>query len=354
MSTKKQPHLDAFLVAPSAGTIEPFSDPLDPEGYNLTSISDDVINSVYGHFANTRVQESEQLLCGITCRVLSFDATYKATKKATLGSKSVPHSKPFETLVTMITEDNLIASWRFTFTEALLEIQAQLRDLCVRLEALGFSPPPQVQEVLPETEVGQDIYHYSISISAVGRDIVSALLSETAATSATGRAQYRPKEEQTKLMEECFRKWQDWGVFTTAVESISLVSECTRLWNAIIQQKKLSYPLINALHFAKTDEHVGLVHPIDGTFGVKSTEDIDYIGFEETLLMEDVVKREFVDDLQTLEDLEDEACSSKASIGGFAERDGDLPSYLRFWVGSLSVPGTTGQPSTQAPAPKKK
>lgn len=108
----------------------------------------------------------------------------------------------------------------------------------------------------------------------------------------------------------------------------------------IIQQKKRFYLLINTLCVIKTDEHFGLVHSIDSTFGVKSTE--DYISFAETLLMEDGVKRELVNDLQTLEDLEDEAYSSKTSIGGFAERNSDLPSSLQFWVGSLSLPGATG------------
>lgn len=45
-------------------------------------------------------------------KVLSFDATYKATKKATIWTaKKATRQKPFETLVTMITEDNLVASW---------------------------------------------------------------------------------------------------------------------------------------------------------------------------------------------------------------------------------------------------
>ncbi|KAG8916363.1 hypothetical protein FRC01_003197 [Tulasnella sp. 417] len=38
-------------LAPSL-LVQPFSEPLDPQGYNLTSISDDIISSVYRHFAN--------------------------------------------------------------------------------------------------------------------------------------------------------------------------------------------------------------------------------------------------------------------------------------------------------------
>lgn len=76
---------------------------------------------------------------------------------------------------------------------------------------------------------------------------------------------------------------------------ISLVTECTRLWNAIIETKGLSYHLLPTLQSAQTDEHFGLVRLTDGTFGVKSTEDIDYQGFEDTLLLEDVVKQEFAD-----------------------------------------------------------
>lgn len=119
--------------------------------------------------------------------------------------------------------------------------------------------------MLPEMQVGQDIYHYSIRYvlalngtsfmksmsdqtfrytrtiktshsdcsSAIGCDIASALLSETAAMSAMGRARYCLKEEQTKLMEECFRKWQDQGVFTTAVESVC-IQPLGGFWSEIV------------------------------------------------------------------------------------------------------------------------
>lgn len=85
---------------------------------------------------------------------------------------------------------------------------------------------------------------------------------------------------------------------------ISLVSASTQLWNKIIEHKQLPYPLLATLRFADIDEHFGLVHPIDGTFGVRSTEDIDYIGFEKTLLLEDIIKQEYDDTHQSLEDVE--------------------------------------------------
>ncbi|KAG8938303.1 hypothetical protein FRC04_009122 [Tulasnella sp. 424] len=443
-SATNQPRLDSFFAVPSSAVIEPFSEPFDPKGYNLTSISDEIITTVYRHFANTRTQESEQLMRGITCKVLSFDATYKATKKATISAGNATRQKTFETLVTMITEDNLIASWRFTFTETLLEIQAQLRDLCKRFDALGAPYPRQVivdncctvrnkvQEVIPHTEVGLDVYHYSIrytrtikpsqsnSVSAVGNEIVSALLSETAATSATGRAQYRKKEEQAKLMEEFFRKWKARGVFTAAVDAvhemgmkhiwkgclercvedvrsdgsrientnrgwngiaraipgglegflnqahdwvlrrnirlassskaatsignfvsttfgshhISLVSESTQLWNKIIEHKQLPYPLLATLRFADIDERFGLVHPIDGTFGVRSTEDIDYIGFEKTLLLEDIIKQEYDDTHQSLEDVE----SQVDTVGSLQQ------SHALSQPSVLTQPATLDQP----------
>ncbi|KAG9018757.1 hypothetical protein FRB90_009911 [Tulasnella sp. 427] len=452
----QQPHLDQFFTTQSSYTIKPFSEPCDPKGFNLTSISDDVITSVYAHFASSRVEESEELMRGITGKVLSFDATYKATKKATIsnGKTNEPRQKPFETLVSIITEDNLIASWRFTFTETMSEIQAQLRDLSRRYNALDCPLPLQivvdncctvrnkVLEVLPNAAVGQDVYHYSVRytramksgqpdiVSTVGKEIVSALLSATAETSPTGRAQYRRKEEQAKLMEECFRKWKSKGVFTSAVDAvheagmkhlrkgclercvedvrsdgsrientnrgwnsiaravpgglegflnqahdwvlrrnirlafksktitplsafvattfgshqISLVSKCTDTWNMIIKKRNLSYPLLETLRSAKIDEHFGLVRPIDGTLGVNSTADIDYIGFEETLLLEDVVKRELGDDYLSSEVAEDIPSASAelpptqgsslnppASLkrGHPSERNGSLPSNKR-------------------------
>ncbi|KAG9028629.1 hypothetical protein FS837_003829, partial [Tulasnella sp. UAMH 9824] len=441
-SATKQSCLDTFFVAPT-WVIEPFSEPLNAQGYNLTSISDDMIFSVYQHFANTRTRESEELIRGITCKVLSFDATYKATKKATISTtKKGTRQKPFETLVTMITEDNLVASWRFNFTEAMLEVQDQLRDLRERFKELGAPPPCQVvvdncctvrnkvQEVLPQAVVGLDVYHYCIRYtrtlktshahltSALGSEIVSALLSETAVTSTNGRAQYRKKEDQARLMEVCFQKWKQRGAFTSAVDAvhemgmkhiqkgclercvadvrsdgsrientnrgwngiaraipgglegflnqahdwvlrrnirlasdskavtsisrfvsttfgshhISLISKCTQLWNVIIEARKLSYPLLPTLQSAQTDEHFGLVRPIDGTFGVKSTEDIDYCGFEETLLFEDVVKQEFadLDDLDSLGDDENQVgCGNSNSVPGVSSHSPVGPSQRK-------------------------
>ncbi|KIO24054.1 hypothetical protein M407DRAFT_26496 [Tulasnella calospora MUT 4182] len=396
----------------TSAIIKPFSDPSDPEGYNLTTISDEVITSVYKHFAGTRTLDSEQLIRGITCKVLSFDATYKVTKKATISTGSGTRDKAFQTMVTMITEDNLIASWRFTFTELLLEVQAQLLDLRKRFEALGVPLPPQVivdncctvrnkiEEVLPGTKVGQDIFHismrytravkptYAQRIPAIGQEIVSALLSATAAVSPNGRAKYRKRDEQATLMEQCFRKWRTIGAFAPAADNVhdmtmqhiwkgclercvddvrsdgsrienanrgwngiaraipgglegfllqahdwvlrrniriafgsktetsispfvgttfgshhtSLVSEGTKLWNEIVQTKQLSYPLLPLLKFAAVDEHFGLVTPIDGTFDIKSTADIDYAGFEETLLLEEAAALQHATKLEVDDD----------------------------------------------------
>lgn len=69
--TQQQSRLDTFFTSTSAFTVKPFSDPSDPQGYNLVVISDDIITSVYKHFASARAQESEQLLRGITCRLQS-------------------------------------------------------------------------------------------------------------------------------------------------------------------------------------------------------------------------------------------------------------------------------------------
>ncbi|KAG8916364.1 hypothetical protein FRC01_003198, partial [Tulasnella sp. 417] len=395
---------------------------------------------------NTRTQESEQLLRGITGKVLSFDATYKATKKATISTaRNAARQKPFETLVTMITEHNLIASWRFTFTETLLEVQAQLRDLRERFTVLRVPPPCQVvvdncctvrnkvQEILPEAAVGLDVYHYSVRYtrtlkashahltSAIGSEIVSALLSETAESSATGRAQYRKKEDQARLMDACVRKWKKLGAFSSAVDpvhetgmkhiqkgclersvedvrsdgsrientnrgwngiarsvpgglegflnqahdwvlrrnirlafnskvvtsisdfvsttfgshQVSLVSESTRLWNTIIQTNELTYPVLPTLQSAQIDEHFGLVCPTDGTFGVKSTEDIDYLGFEETLLFADVVKQEFAD-LDHLQSLGEEVACNPESVQQVSTHPPTIPATSNQRKRSLS------------------
>lgn len=94
-----------------------------------------------------------------------------------------------------------------------------------------------------------------------------------------------------------------------------LVSEGTRLWNEIIRVKKLPDAPLPSLHSADIDEHFGLVHPIDGTFGVNSTVDIDYIGFEETLLLEDALeyipKLEIPDDAEAFAENRDEIDNSK-------------------------------------------
>lgn len=92
----------------------------------------------------------------------------------------------------------------------------------------------------------------------------------------------------------------------------SLVSEGTKCWNEIVKAKRLPYPLLPLPRFAATDEHFGIVPPSGGTFDAKSTVDIDYAGFEATLLLEDAVvlqgvtKLEVPDDLEAFVDSKDE------------------------------------------------
>lgn len=60
---KSDSNLHSYLTKPA---LVPFSSPTDPDGYNDSVISDDMIGEVYSHFIQVRRAESETLLRCIT------------------------------------------------------------------------------------------------------------------------------------------------------------------------------------------------------------------------------------------------------------------------------------------------
>jgi hypothetical protein len=136
---KKQAYLKAFeRHRPSIFNpvkLNAFSDPGDVHGYDMKSVTDEMITEIYLEFSNqTRKLESDMYLCtrtgelalfalrekltsGGTGVTLSLDNTFKAASKATVAAnRNATHTKLWKGgVLSIINEKNEIVAWVSTY-----------------------------------------------------------------------------------------------------------------------------------------------------------------------------------------------------------------------------------------------
>lgn len=71
--------------APFAPSLSQFSTPTDPEGYNDSWVTDDVVTDIYGYWSTfCRAKESSEYMKTLDGVCLSLDATFKFARKASI------------------------------------------------------------------------------------------------------------------------------------------------------------------------------------------------------------------------------------------------------------------------------
>ncbi|PIL36750.1 hypothetical protein GSI_00439 [Ganoderma sinense ZZ0214-1] len=236
------------------------------EGYDNTSISDELITDIYLSWVRaTRQGESEESLrtktgtskLGSTLTVewgltapsalirvpgvaLSIDATFRTASKATVVDRGKTHTRVYKGGITsVVNEQSIILAWRFCFTQGNWELVELLKGVKRRLELLGVSEPEMVisdccchvakaiHDVFPDAVVCLDVWHFLMRYlvclvggskcpvrQAVAIDIVDAILKSRALPNSP--AIYWSKEEQVARLEAAFEKWEAKGVWTAA------------------------------------------------------------------------------------------------------------------------------------------
>ncbi|KAL1658404.1 hypothetical protein GGF50DRAFT_120901 [Schizophyllum commune] len=214
-----------------------FSECGDPQGYSGASISSDLVSEVFLQFASkTRQEESSDMLRTIEARhTMSLDATFRAAGKVALVDSDQRHTKILKGgVLSALTDDGLILTWRFCISGSFKEMSEMLVGYRMRCEALGTDPPAlsvvdncctvgaHIKEVFPDTHVCLDVWHFLMRYLAVivdgtrnpcrvlvARDITAAILKNPA--SATGPAEYFDSADQVKNMDAMFLKWEVHG-----------------------------------------------------------------------------------------------------------------------------------------------
>ncbi|PIL35895.1 hypothetical protein GSI_01555 [Ganoderma sinense ZZ0214-1] len=217
------------------------------EGYDNTSISDELITDIYLNWSKaTRQGESEESLRTKTALApnpgvaLSIDATFRSASKATVTDKDKTHTCVYKGgITTVLNEETVIVAWRFCFTQGNWELQELLQGIKRRLTLRGVPEPDMVvsdccchvakaiHEVFPDAVVCLDVWHllmqYLVCLvggskspvrANVARDIVDAVLKSRALDKTP--AVYWKKDEQEVHLEAAFKKWESKGVWTAA------------------------------------------------------------------------------------------------------------------------------------------
>ncbi|TFY75259.1 hypothetical protein EWM64_g8749, partial [Hericium alpestre] len=180
-----------------------------------------------------------------SAKTVSIDATFKASKKATIASSDQMRTNPSEGgLLTSINEVTEVMKWELCQTQSNARISEFLRGLRERHEILEVPLPEQfvadncchivraILDVFPEAAVGLDVFHcimrYQAAIIngtknpyrlAVAQDLRDAILIKGASKEVP--AKYWAKEEQEVKLEAAFVKWtRRGGVWSAAAAKV--------------------------------------------------------------------------------------------------------------------------------------
>ncbi|TFY73725.1 hypothetical protein EWM64_g10287 [Hericium alpestre] len=236
-------HSESFF---SPCPLKAFSDPWDENGYNARCISSSMITDILLENSHRmRKGESEEYLRTLTARVMSLDATFKASKKATLTGTDQSKTNPSEGgLLTAVSEWTEVMTWKLCQSQANAEMSEMLGGLKDRHDVLEEPPPEQfiadncchilraILSVFPDAAVGLDVWHaiqrYLVTIVngtrnpyrlAVAEDLRDAILIKGA--SKEEPAKYWAKEEQEVRLEAVHTKWaRRGGVWTAAAAKV--------------------------------------------------------------------------------------------------------------------------------------
>ncbi|KAJ7244851.1 hypothetical protein C8J57DRAFT_1476622 [Mycena rebaudengoi] len=126
----------------STPSSEPLSSPIE-EGYNDTSITDDMIREVYMSFVErTHSEESDECLLNLSPRIcLSADNTFKAAGKATVADSSKARSKLVKSTLSFLNEGNEIVAGRFCQSASPAEMREVLEGFKKRCVELNVDLP---------------------------------------------------------------------------------------------------------------------------------------------------------------------------------------------------------------------
>ncbi|PIL26811.1 hypothetical protein GSI_11072 [Ganoderma sinense ZZ0214-1] len=235
MSLRKKPDLRNFSAPQRAGK--------DLNGYDGTSITDNLVGDVYARFSVARQKECEEHLRTLTATTLSLDATFRAASKASFVNDDRSRSSIFNGgLHTAVNQKSLIISYRWCMTLLHSEIGDMLLGMKKRFELLNVDNPwavvvdncchfrNMILKVFPETAVLQDVWHlimrYMICVLGgtknphrreVAEDIAGAIIKTKAHDGIPAR--YWSQEEQEERLVEAFKKWVVvGGVWNAAAE----------------------------------------------------------------------------------------------------------------------------------------
>ncbi|KAJ7029100.1 hypothetical protein C8F04DRAFT_1188031 [Mycena alexandri] len=237
-------------------SIEPFSAPSAPAGYNDTSITDDMVREVYMSFAErTRSKESPEYLRNLSPRVcLGADNTFKVAGKATVVDVSKTRTKLMKGgIASIINNSNEIISWhliyqpqyqRFCQSASPVEMGEMLMGIRRRCVELGISFPlmitvnnccqvaKDILKAFPDIQICLDVYHFMMQYLAavlngtnnphrreLAADIRNAVLKNSASKGVL--AQYWDQEEQESKMIAVYDKYsvKD-GVWSAAAHAV--------------------------------------------------------------------------------------------------------------------------------------
>ncbi|PIL30720.1 hypothetical protein GSI_06888 [Ganoderma sinense ZZ0214-1] len=231
----RRPELRNFSVPQRAGK--------NLNGYDGTSITDDMVADVYARFCEHRQKESDEHLRTLTATTLSLDATFRAASKASIVNEDRSRSSIFNGGLHMaINQKSLIVSYRWCLTLLHSEIGDMLLGLKNRFELLNVDDPWAVVvdncchfrnlilKVFPEAVVVQDVWHvimrYMVCVLGgtknphrreVAEDISNALIKTKAHDGIPAR--YWSKEEQEDRLVKAYEKWAGVeGVWSAAAE----------------------------------------------------------------------------------------------------------------------------------------
>ncbi|TFY78545.1 hypothetical protein EWM64_g5465, partial [Hericium alpestre] len=206
--------------------------PWDPDGYNARCISSSMITDILlENSHHTRKGESEDYLRTLTARTLSLDATFKASKKASLTGTDQSKTNPSEGgPLTAVTEHTEVVTWKLCQLQANAEMSEMLGGLKRQHDVLEEPPPEQfvtdncchvmraILSVFPGAAVGLDVWHaiqrYLVSIVdakknpyrlVVAEELRDAILIKGASKEEPAR--YWTKEEQEEKLNAVYTKW---------------------------------------------------------------------------------------------------------------------------------------------------
>ncbi|KAJ7077700.1 hypothetical protein B0H15DRAFT_954994 [Mycena belliarum] len=248
-------YLNAFKarLTPSLGPdhtpLEAFSAPYDGTGYNMKSITDDLITDVFLEFCSrTRIEECGRYLRTLEAICLNLDNTFKAASKATVVDPAKAHTKLMKGgILSVLNELNQIISWRFCQSGSTTEIVELLEGLKTRLDLLGVNQPEmvtvdncchvknQILGVFPHIKVLLDVYHfmmrYLLYAAVIIRGINNAHRSEVlknirdavikVPSTKDAPAEYWPQQDQELRLKAAFDKWAVRGdVWSAAAQNV--------------------------------------------------------------------------------------------------------------------------------------